>query len=372
MFGSVGTYDRIVARATVALSPSDPRNAIIVDLDRAPRNAQGLVEATADVEILRPTNAANGNRRLIYDVVNRGTQRALAYFNDAPAGNDFSKAAAAGNGFLMNRGYTVVISGWQGDLGPRSGWQTISLPVVPGVTGISREEFIFDHTRNPAVGDAHLSGGRSRSRQGNLDGAPARDRSARHARRPQLHVRRAGQGLDQAAGRLRCRRDLRADLSGEGSQADGHGLRRDPRHRLVPAPRNRGRVGHAQSGRRPHRLRGVARRLAERALPARPALSRLQRGRSRARGVRRPDAAHRRRQEDVHELPLCAARPQHAGARRDALSRHGVPVQLSGDDRSRSPAAPTAGWRAASRPRTARRSSRPTPISNSTSRSARW
>jgi hypothetical protein len=150
-FGTVGTYDRIIARATIALSPTDPHNTIIVDLDRAPRNAQGLVEAIADVEILRPTNPANGNRRLLYDVVNRGNQRALTYLNDAPSGNDFSKAAAAGNGFLMNRGYTVVISGWQGDLGPRASWQTISLPVVPGITGVSREEFIFDHTRNPAV-----------------------------------------------------------------------------------------------------------------------------------------------------------------------------------------------------------------------------
>jgi hypothetical protein len=151
VFGSVGTYDRIIARATVALAPDDPRNAIIVDLDRAPRNAQGLVEATSEVEILRPSNAANGNRRLLYDVVNRGTQRAIAYFNDAPAGNDFSKAAAAGNGFLMNRGYIVVISGWQGDLAARSAWKTISVPAVPNVTGLSREEYIFDHTRNPAV-----------------------------------------------------------------------------------------------------------------------------------------------------------------------------------------------------------------------------
>ena len=151
VFGTVGTYDRIIARATVALSPDDPHNTVIVDLDRAPRNTQGLVEATADVEILRPSNAANGNRRLLYDVVNRGTQRAIAYFNDAPSGNDFSKAAAAGNGFLMNRGYTVVISGWQGNLGARPAWKTISVPVVPNVSGLSREEFIFDHTRNPAV-----------------------------------------------------------------------------------------------------------------------------------------------------------------------------------------------------------------------------
>ena len=151
VFGAVGTYDRIIARAIVAVSPADPHNAIIVDINSAPRNPQGLVEATADVEILRPSNAASGNRRLLYDVVNRGQQRALAYFNDAPPGNDFSKAAAAGNGFLMNRGYTLVISGWQGDLAARRGWQTISVPVAPGITGLSREEFIFDHTRDPAV-----------------------------------------------------------------------------------------------------------------------------------------------------------------------------------------------------------------------------
>ena len=77
---------------------------------------EGLVEATVDVEILRPTVAANGNRRLLYDVVNRGSKRASAYFNDARSGNDLAKAAEAGNGFLMNRGYTIVWSGWQGDM----------------------------------------------------------------------------------------------------------------------------------------------------------------------------------------------------------------------------------------------------------------
>src|SRR5450631_3190345 len=81
-FGAVGTYDRIIARATVAVSPDDPHNAIIADLDRAPRDAQGWVEAVTDVEILRPTNAANGNRRLFYDALNRGNKLGLALFND--------------------------------------------------------------------------------------------------------------------------------------------------------------------------------------------------------------------------------------------------------------------------------------------------
>jgi hypothetical protein len=149
-FGTVGTYDRIIARATIAVSPSDPHNAVIVDIDGAPRNAQGQVEATSDVEILRPTVAGNGNRRLLYDVVNRGGKRAIAYFNDAAVANNLVKAADAGTGFLMDRGYTLVWSGWQGDLTAGDGRLLFSV-LVPQVTGLSREEFIFDHLQNPAT-----------------------------------------------------------------------------------------------------------------------------------------------------------------------------------------------------------------------------
>jgi hypothetical protein len=139
VFGKVGTYDRIVARATIAVSPDDPHNKIIVDLDRAPRNAQGLVEAVTDVEILRPTVAANGNRRLFYEALNRGNKLGLALFNDSPAViNDLAKATNAGNGFLMNRGYTLVWSGWQGDVAPGGGRMMFSPPVVPDVQSRQR------------------------------------------------------------------------------------------------------------------------------------------------------------------------------------------------------------------------------------------
>jgi hypothetical protein len=150
-FGSVGTYDRIIARATIAVAPDDPHNTIIVDLDRAPRNARGLVEAVTDVEILRPTVAASGNRRLLYEVLNRGGKLGFALFNDIPAVvDDLAKAADAGNGFLMNRGYTMVWSGWQGDIAPGAGRMTFSPPIVPDITGLAREDFVFDHTDNPA------------------------------------------------------------------------------------------------------------------------------------------------------------------------------------------------------------------------------
>lgn len=149
-FGAVGTYDRILARATIAVAPGDAHNSMIVDLDKAPRNAQGLVEAVTDVEILRPTNAANGNRRLFYEALNRGGKLGFALFNDDnPVVNDLVKASDAGNGFLMNRGYTIVWNGWQGDIAPGGGRLTFSPPIVPGVTGLAREEFVFDNTTNP-------------------------------------------------------------------------------------------------------------------------------------------------------------------------------------------------------------------------------
>ena len=150
-FAQVGTYDRIIARATIAVAPDDPHNSVIVDIDHAPRSARGLVEAVSDVEILRPTIAANANRRVFYEVVNRGNKLGLALFNDAAVVNDLAKAADAGNGFLMSSGYTIVWSGWQGDTAAIGGRLTFSPPIVPQVTGLAREEFVFDHLENPAL-----------------------------------------------------------------------------------------------------------------------------------------------------------------------------------------------------------------------------
>ena len=150
-FGSVGTYDKIVARATFAVDPGDPHNADIVDLALAPKNAQGLVEAVSEVEILRPTDAARANRRLLYEVLNRGRKLGLQLLNDAPFGSVLTTAEQAGNGFLMERGYTIVWAGWQGDIVPGDGRMTFTPPVVPGITGPAREEFVFDNTTNPVT-----------------------------------------------------------------------------------------------------------------------------------------------------------------------------------------------------------------------------
>jgi hypothetical protein len=153
-FGAVGEYDAIVAVAHGKLDPTDPTNAGIVDLDKAPR-VDGLVAYETDVVILKPSDLSSARRVLFYDVVNRGNKIALSnYFNEGNA--DLNAPEGAGNGFLMRQGYTVVFSGWQGDV-PMSGDGSrlgTRFPVATNadgspITGLSREEIVFDTTTSP-------------------------------------------------------------------------------------------------------------------------------------------------------------------------------------------------------------------------------
>jgi hypothetical protein len=158
-FGAVGPYERLAGRILFAIDPEDPANRSIVDLDHAQRNADGLVEFSTDVYILTPLDLGRGNRRLLYDVNNRGNIRALQFFNDALQSNTPSTVAHAGNGFLMRRGYTVVASGWQGDILPGNGRLTIQVPLAREngsvITGVVRTEFI---TEEADVSSVPLSG----------------------------------------------------------------------------------------------------------------------------------------------------------------------------------------------------------------------
>jgi Alpha/beta hydrolase domain len=152
-FGSVGPYVKITARATIAVDPADPRNAVIADIDKAPRNEQGRVEATADVVLLRPADPLRANGTLLVDIPNRGRKLAPQLFDDAamPGANEAEKAADAGIGFLHGQGYTMAWIGWQADIPSKAGQLALAAPVLRGVTGPARDEFVFDHLRTPAT-----------------------------------------------------------------------------------------------------------------------------------------------------------------------------------------------------------------------------
>ena len=57
---------------------------------------------------------SRGNRRLVYDVNNRGTKLLVHFLNDAPLTDNPSTPEHAGNGFLMRRGYTSPLVGMAG------------------------------------------------------------------------------------------------------------------------------------------------------------------------------------------------------------------------------------------------------------------
>src|SRR6185436_19132198 len=80
-FGAAGAYERIVAKAFFAVDPKLPANRIITDLRYAPTNAEGLVEFSADLYMLKPVDPARGNGTILFEVSNRGGRGLLSMFN---------------------------------------------------------------------------------------------------------------------------------------------------------------------------------------------------------------------------------------------------------------------------------------------------
>lgn len=129
-FGEGLMYETLEGRAYGEILPADPLNRCIVNLEHAPSNARGRIEYCCDVHILKPVDMKRGNRRMLYEAPNRGSKRALMFFNDAPSSNNPHRLEHAGNGFLMRRGFTWVTSGWQGDLLAGNHTMTMEVPVA--------------------------------------------------------------------------------------------------------------------------------------------------------------------------------------------------------------------------------------------------
>jgi hypothetical protein len=158
-FGDAGSYEKLVGRFYGELDPTAVPNSGIVDLDKAPRNANGMVEYSSDFYILKPVDLSKGNSTLLYDVNNRGNKQALFQFNSAPRGNDPSTPADAGDGFLMRHGFTVVWSGWLPDLPASNNNLRLDVPVAHDPSGpiIQKvwDEFLFND-RTTTQASSHL------------------------------------------------------------------------------------------------------------------------------------------------------------------------------------------------------------------------
>ncbi|HZN85717.1 MAG TPA: alpha/beta hydrolase domain-containing protein [Burkholderiales bacterium] len=90
------TYELLTGRAWGTLDPLDPKNAIITDLEFAPRNADGKVEYVASFRIRKPKDMGQASGVLWHDVPNRGGD--VNFPGDSFAAGD-----------------AQLLSGWQGD-----------------------------------------------------------------------------------------------------------------------------------------------------------------------------------------------------------------------------------------------------------------
>lgn len=122
-FGAVGAYEKLTGTAYGRFDPKDRKNAGLVFVDKAPLDADGLVEYSTDFLMLRPVDPAKGSGRLFYNVVNRGGDQSLSSLNKG-------SLTAAGNGFLMNQGYEMVWAGWQPEANAQSAAYKAHFPIA--------------------------------------------------------------------------------------------------------------------------------------------------------------------------------------------------------------------------------------------------
>jgi hypothetical protein len=109
------THERISGKAYGELDPADPKNAVITDIELAPRNPRGKVEYITTFTLVKPKDMTKASGVLLYTVVNRG----------------------GGNAAVHPDGHVTFVSGWQGDVVPTATNHTIQVPVARNRDGSS-------------------------------------------------------------------------------------------------------------------------------------------------------------------------------------------------------------------------------------------
>lgn len=129
-FGDAGAYEKLSGTVHFAVKPDAAPNKLIVDLDKAPRNAAGDVEFAADFYILKPKEAARSSGSVLLEIPNRGGKGILAIIQGGKGSRDPATEEEFGDGFLMRRGTTVAWLGWQWDVREEAGLMRLYAPVA--------------------------------------------------------------------------------------------------------------------------------------------------------------------------------------------------------------------------------------------------
>ena len=139
-FGEAGPFQRLDGTVFMEVDPKDALNAGVVNLDKARKNAKGLVEFSTPFFIIKPVDMARGNRKIFYGINNRGNKLEWAWHTISPRvgptnSNNPLTAEDAGDGLLFRLGYTYVDAGWQGNVAPGNDRLTPDFPVATNPDG---------------------------------------------------------------------------------------------------------------------------------------------------------------------------------------------------------------------------------------------
>ena len=162
-FGNTGPFEELSGKIYFAVDPKNTANQIIADVDKAPKNASGKVEFSADFLLIKPTDVTRANGTVLLEVPNRGNRRTLPYFDFAAAAGsaeppDPKGDPETGDGFLLEQGFTLLWVGWQFDLPVREGLLRAYLPIAKEATGRPIEGFVrSDFTTSQKALEASLA-----------------------------------------------------------------------------------------------------------------------------------------------------------------------------------------------------------------------
>lgn len=147
-FGEAGAYELVVGRMVFTFDPSDPADARVVDLDLAPRNADGLVEVWADVIVLQPVDAQRRRGLAWIDLDDGGVGPAAPLFRAALGGGSVPERGLD-DGLLLEEGLTLIRVAWRSGTPGPGGAGTLAVPQAveadgAPVTGWVRVDWVVE------------------------------------------------------------------------------------------------------------------------------------------------------------------------------------------------------------------------------------
>jgi len=156
-FGERGAYELLSGRIRFGFDPEHVANRGVVDIELAPRNAQGMVEAESDFLALQPVDPAKRRGIALVEAPNRGVRIGLGLLNRASPGPestpslalDPASSAAFGDGFLLREGVTLIWLGWQFDAPELPGSLRLHAPIARDgdgtrLRGLVRSDWVIE------------------------------------------------------------------------------------------------------------------------------------------------------------------------------------------------------------------------------------